>query len=529
MSNQAIVHIVNGGGTRTISRLCAQWNYITRKGAITLKRSERYAPATLPYNEFDAWARGWHAGAATYDIAGPHSESPHDVTSHIVVSFPEGTSDGAAEDAGRDWAREMFQPDINDPDNAGLPDRDLLQYDYVTALHRDTRHPHLHIIVRRRPIDGYLDEHSVVRRPLLYIYGAENGTDPAARSRMNCDNMRRVMARVAHRHDIVLEAAQHGHGGITMGQHHQQQRDDQRRVIIRSHDENGYVEAGPDNGGRPPGPPPGSSGHGPGNGPWVPPTVAGPSNAGGGSGSNRQPHHQAAPSGQAGGGSGGDAGTEVEEDNRRRQENPQPDRDPAANADMDIDGDYDMPDLGDDDNDSLYREPTPNPSGAAGGDDGPAPSSPPIDAERREAAEEFRTARRAAARRGNANPRGEDPGAAAGPARAGDGQGDGLAPSGPAGAAAGHRRRHATEAERLHDGEPPLQPGRTRQDVRRHREEEVRQEIMGPRPQRDARLRDTPARQEREERVRQAIADLDAPSRSRRPHGNRPDDRGRTR
>lgn len=528
MSNQAIVHIVNGGGTRTISRLCAQWDYITRKGAITLKRSERYAPATLPYSEFNAWARGWHAGAATYDIAAPHSESPHDVTTHIVVSFPEGTSDEAAEAAGRDWAREMFQPDINDPENAGLPDRDLLQYDYVTALHRDTRHPHLHIIVRRRPIDGYLDEHSVVRRPLLYIYGAENGTDPAARSRMNCDNMRRVMARVAHTHGIPLQAAQHGHGGITMGQHHQQQREDQRRVIIRSHDENGYVEAGPDNGGQPPGPQPGSSGPRPGDGQWVPPTVAGPSNNAGGSRSYGQPHRQAAPTDQAGGGSGGGAGTEVEEDNRRRHEDVRPDRDQASQSDNAADGHDDMPNLDDgDDDDSLYRDPTPNPPGTAGGGDGRATNPSAIDDGRRNAPEDFRAARRSAARRGNESPREEDHGGADGHAPAGDGSGNDLAPGGPAGGVTGRPR--ATEAERLHEGEPPLQPGRTRGDARRHREDEVRQGIMGPRPHRDSRLRDTAARQEREERVRQAIADLDAPAGSRGPRRDRPGDRGRTR
>ncbi len=141
MPAQAIVHVVRGGGARTISRICAQFQYLARRGKLELRFSERHGGGVLPYDELREWATRWAAQAGNYINGEPVGDADQAMTTHIIVSFPPGTPRAAAHRAGRAWAEEMFGAlHINDV------------FDYVTAFHVDREHPHLHVVVNRRSL-----------------------------------------------------------------------------------------------------------------------------------------------------------------------------------------------------------------------------------------------------------------------------------------------------------------------------------------------------------------------------------------
>lgn len=140
---QAIVHIVRGGGAQSAKRICSQWVYLARQGAIKLERSERYGGVALPYHQIEVWAECWAFQTGNFLLGQRESEGHQDLTTHIVVSFPPGTEEQLAHAAGRDWAWSMF----GSGDNGG-------EFDYVTAFHTDRPHPHLHVVVNRRSLTG---------------------------------------------------------------------------------------------------------------------------------------------------------------------------------------------------------------------------------------------------------------------------------------------------------------------------------------------------------------------------------------
>ncbi len=134
MASQAIVHVVRGGGARTVSRICSQFKYLARKGQVKLRFGERYGGGVVPFEELRIWAERWAAMAGVRD---PNQ----DMTTHIVASFPPGTDHGAAERAGIAWAAEMFD------DGAAGGERS-----YILGFHVDKGHPHVHVILNRRAL-----------------------------------------------------------------------------------------------------------------------------------------------------------------------------------------------------------------------------------------------------------------------------------------------------------------------------------------------------------------------------------------
>ena len=131
---EAMVKLVRSGGTATLRGLRDQMSYLSKGGTVELEASERYFGAVLNDDLLAETISAWNVSASTNAKA--------DRTSHFVVSFPIGTNEVAAYRAGRAWAEAMF-------DRGTYGD----VYDYVTAFHTDTPHPHMHVVVSRRGLE----------------------------------------------------------------------------------------------------------------------------------------------------------------------------------------------------------------------------------------------------------------------------------------------------------------------------------------------------------------------------------------
>ncbi len=114
------------GRTRDVSQLRAQLSYISRRGALDLE--DRNGGVVRGRDELRELADDWSATARfdrrrRWDT--PFSRS-------VVLSSPAQSDPGAVQDAARHLALKM------------LADR----FDYVFALHTDSRHPHVHLSIR---------------------------------------------------------------------------------------------------------------------------------------------------------------------------------------------------------------------------------------------------------------------------------------------------------------------------------------------------------------------------------------------
>ena len=167
---QALVKMISAGGAKDAKGLRAQMEYLRKDGTVELQRSERHFGIEIDEEEQGRIEASW--GLSGSKVTGA------DKTSHFVVSFPIGTDRDAAARAGRAWAEEMF--------GAGRFDD---RYDYYTADHRDTDHPHTHVVVARRGIE---------QGHWLKI---------SRRSEMNYDVLREIQVEVAALEGIELEAS----------------------------------------------------------------------------------------------------------------------------------------------------------------------------------------------------------------------------------------------------------------------------------------------------------------------------------
>ncbi|ACM39658.1 MULTISPECIES: T-DNA border endonuclease VirD2 [Rhizobium/Agrobacterium group] len=185
--SQVIIRIVPGGGTKTLQQIINQLEYLSRKGTLELQRSARHLDIFVPPDNIRDLARSWIQETGTYDESQPDEERQKELTTHIIVSFPAGTSQPAAYAASREWAAETF----GSGEGGG-------QYNYLTAFHTDRDHPHLHVVVNRRELLGHKWLKISRRHPQL-----------------NYDALRTRMAKVSFRHGIVLEATRRAERGIT--------------------------------------------------------------------------------------------------------------------------------------------------------------------------------------------------------------------------------------------------------------------------------------------------------------------------
>lgn len=175
---QAIIRIVPGGGAKTAEQIHNQWKYLTRKGHMQLRRSERHLGILLASEHLEAVAESWALETG-------YCRSGGDLTTHIVVSFPPGTEEEKAFATARAWAEEMF----GSGRNGG-------SFDYLTACHTDRAHPHMHLIVNRRALEGHWLKISRRHPHLSY------------------DKLRVTLTEIAGRHGIALEATSRLERGI---------------------------------------------------------------------------------------------------------------------------------------------------------------------------------------------------------------------------------------------------------------------------------------------------------------------------
>lgn len=200
---QVIVRVIPGGGCKTAGQLVDQWKYLTKERPVLeniggqfvetrtehpkMYRSERHQKDEVDRSEFLAESKKWIAesGLDLGDNNNPRRDQ--DLTTHIVVSFPEEFDRRIAEEAGRAWAEEMF----------GMQQKHGGEYNYFTVLHLNKKHPHVHIVVNRQPMSG--------RR--LKISGS--------REAIKWDTLREVMADISHDFNFPLDASSRAERNIT--------------------------------------------------------------------------------------------------------------------------------------------------------------------------------------------------------------------------------------------------------------------------------------------------------------------------
>lgn len=174
---QAIIRIVPGGGARTSDQIRNQWMYLTRQGDVQLQRSERHLGVILPVDQLEQVACSWAAETGNCRVL--------ELTTHIVVSFPPGTEEAAAFATARAWAEELF----GSGRNGGT-------FDYLTACHTDRAHPHMHLVVNRRALEGHWLK--ISRR----------------HAQLNYETLRSSLVEIAARHGITLEATSRVERGL---------------------------------------------------------------------------------------------------------------------------------------------------------------------------------------------------------------------------------------------------------------------------------------------------------------------------
>lgn len=201
---QAVIRIVPKGGARTARQIQDQLKYLSREGAVDLERSARHQGVELPYGELEAMARSWAEETGNYQPGQPDAESSQDLTTHIIVSFPRTTDRDDAYAASRAWVERMF----GSAHDAG-------KFDYITAFHVDREHPHLHVVVNRRALEGHWLK--ISRRHPHFNY----------------DNMRDQLVVTADANGIDLEATSRAERGIEQpAPNYAEFRRQQRRAAI---------------------------------------------------------------------------------------------------------------------------------------------------------------------------------------------------------------------------------------------------------------------------------------------------------
>jgi type IV secretion system T-DNA border endonuclease VirD2 len=182
---QAFVRIVPRGGAKSATQIFNQLMYLSRRGDAPLQRSARHLSITLTTSALKTAAQSWVSEAGFCQSPRESACAMQALTTHLVISFPPGTNVSAAFAAGRAWAEEMF--------GSG---RHGGTFDYLTACHDDRPHPHVHLLVNRRALEGHWLKISR-RHPEL-----------------NYDRLRTSMAAVARLHGIALEASSRVARGI---------------------------------------------------------------------------------------------------------------------------------------------------------------------------------------------------------------------------------------------------------------------------------------------------------------------------
>lgn len=183
--SQALVRIVPRGGAKSAAQLFNQLIYLSRSGEVPLLRSERHLSIPLRPAGLKATAESWVREAGFCQSRRDAASATQALTTHFVLSFPRGTEQRPAFAAGRAWAEDMF----GSGRNGGT-------FDYLTACHDDRPHPHVHLVVHRRALEGHWLKISRRHPELSY------------------DKLRQAMVVVARTYGIALEASSRAARGL---------------------------------------------------------------------------------------------------------------------------------------------------------------------------------------------------------------------------------------------------------------------------------------------------------------------------
>lgn len=131
---QVVFKVAKNGGCHGPSGLASQLDYVLGKADHIIdptKRCDRldHLPKELSKAIAAEWSDGWHR-----KIASGHSM-------HMIASFPRGTD--------TEKVAEIMRLTCHD-----LLDQGRGRFNYVAAVHTDRDHPHAHIVVDRRNVDG---------------------------------------------------------------------------------------------------------------------------------------------------------------------------------------------------------------------------------------------------------------------------------------------------------------------------------------------------------------------------------------
>lgn len=173
----AVFKAIRSGGTHTKSQLSNQLGYLTTKSTHIVDSSGFLDGKTKLDNReiedlTERFAKRWRAGF----------KPKLGQTTHMLMSFPIGTSGEDVRDIASDVAERFFQNDEG-------------HFDYIIAVHEDRDHPHAHIVLNRRSQEGE-----------FFYLGRDH--------RFNYDDFRLAMVEEAEKYGVRLEATRRIDRGV---------------------------------------------------------------------------------------------------------------------------------------------------------------------------------------------------------------------------------------------------------------------------------------------------------------------------
>lgn len=151
---QAVAKMIRNGGTRKPADTKRQFNYLSQGGTVPLQLPDSCGgpELTVSPDKFFETAKDWALGTGRWQKGQRVDDTSPDLTTHLVASFPPGTDPQLAERVARNFASRLFDnPRMRSSFPEGAPAH---QFPYITALHTDKGHPHIHIVVCRSSTEG---------------------------------------------------------------------------------------------------------------------------------------------------------------------------------------------------------------------------------------------------------------------------------------------------------------------------------------------------------------------------------------
>ena len=175
----AVFKAIKNGGTHTKGQLSNQLSYITRDNKLshfvdsrgTFDGKTKFDAKDIK-KLTDRFAERWDSGFR------PKMGN----TTHMLMSFPNGTKAEDVRDIASDVCERFFETDEG-------------HFDYVIAVHKDRDHPHAHIVLNRRSQEGE-----------FFYLGRDH--------RFNYDDFRLAMVEEAEKYGVKLEATRRIDRGV---------------------------------------------------------------------------------------------------------------------------------------------------------------------------------------------------------------------------------------------------------------------------------------------------------------------------